>query len=85
MGLFQMKHYLALVGDLSLFSTQLGPVVTWLKMVKPSIIVEECEEIKGIYQVIVVKEKGKKGESFSAETYKSLMEKTNETILRCCK
>ena len=80
-----MKHYLALVYDLNLMSTQLGAAVTWLKMIKPYIVIEECDEVAGVYQVLVVKEKGKMGESFSAETYKELMEKVNETVLRCCK
>ncbi len=80
-----MKHYLGLVNDVNLMATQLGAVTTWLQMVKPDIIIEECEEVAGVYQVIIVKEKGKEGESLGAETYKSLMEKVNETVLRCCK
>ncbi len=80
-----MTHYLALVNDLNLLSSQLGAAVIWLKMIKPDIIIEETPEVKGIFKVIVVKEKGKEGGSFSAENYKSLMEKVNETVLRCCK
>ena len=80
-----MKHYLALVNDLNLLSTQLGAAVTWLKMIKPDIKIKEMPEVKGVYQVIVVKEEGKRGESFSAKTYKELMDKTNETIFRCSK
>ena len=82
---YGMKHYLASVGDLNLLSTQLGAAVTWLKMIKPDIKIEEMPKVGGVYQVIVVKEKGKEGESFSAKTYKELMEKVNETVLRCCK
>ncbi len=84
MGIF-MKHYLALVNDQALLASQAGEAVRWLKMVKPDIIIEEMPEVNGVYQVVVIKEKGKEGESFSAKTYKKLMEKTNETVLRCCK
>ena len=80
-----MKHYLALVNDLNLLASQLGEAIRWLKMVKPDIKIKEMPEVDGVFQVIVIKEEGKEGESFSADTYKKLMEKTNETVLRCCK
>ena len=80
-----MKHYLALVNGMNLLSNNLGAATTWIKMVKPDIVIKVMPEVIGVFQVIVVKEDGKEGESFSAETYKSLMEKVNETVLRCCK
>ncbi len=80
-----MKHYLALVNGMNLLSCNLGAATTWIKMVKPDIVIKVEDEVIGVFQVIVVKEDGKEGESFSAETYKSLMEKVNETVLRCCK
>lgn len=80
-----MKHYLALVNDLNLLTSQLGETIRWLKIVKPDIIIKEMPKVDGIYQVIVVKEEGKEGESFSAKSYTELMEKINETVLRCCK
>ena len=81
----KMVHYLAMVNDQELLASQVGEAVRWLKMVKPDIVIKEMPEVDGVFQVIVIKEEGKEGESFSADTYKKLMEKTNETVLRCCK
>jgi len=60
----------------------LGAAVRWLQMVKPDIKIKTMPEVAGPFQVIVVKEEGKEGTSFSANTYKKLMEMVNETALR---
>jgi len=62
--------------------TELGAAVRWMKMVKPDVKIKEEPEVAGVYQVVVVKEEGAEGESFSANTYKELMEQVNETVLR---
>ena len=80
-----MKHYLIIVNNQNCMGTNKEALIKWAKMIKPSVRLIECPLPKNsrFYQCILIKEAEAKASSFSANTYKELMEKIEDEAILC--